>query len=240
MNEEIKQDYIKSGSIAKKAIEYSKQIVKPGENIYDICEKIESFIKENGAYIGFPVNISVNEIAAHDTGIKNDTRLITENDVVKIDIGTHVNGYVGDTAHTMHWNHDFDDLVNASKNALDEAKAPRSGRWAVVSSEMENLLLSATAGIVLAEPASKMQQVEGSIGRLYGFNIFSTVLLPSGTNMIAGNNSAFYFKDIFRHEARIVSLDGSEKHVGDSALKQRLASISGAVRPTLIQINKGA
>ena len=126
------------------------------------------------------------------------------------------------------------------KNALDTAKAPRAGRWVVVSSEIENMLLSATAGIVLAEPASKMQQVEGSIGRLYGFNIFSTVLLPSGTNMIAGNNSAFYFKDIFRHEARIVSLDGSEKHVGDSALKQRLASISGAVRPTLIQINKGA
>ncbi|RLI45406.1 hypothetical protein DRO61_10625, partial [Candidatus Bathyarchaeota archaeon] len=95
------------------------------------------------------------------------------------------------------------------KAALDAAKAPRSGRWLVVDSIRENLLLTATAGIVLAEPASKMQQVEGSIGRLYGFNIFSTVLLPSGTNMIAGHNDAFYFKDIFRHEARIVSLDGS-------------------------------
>jgi hypothetical protein len=123
------------------------------------------------------------------------------------------------------------------KGALDTAKAPRSGRWLVVDSSVENMLLSATAGIVLAEPASKMQQVEGSIGRLYGFNIFSTVLLPSGTHMIGGHDDAFYFKDIFRHEARIVSLDGSEKHVGDSALKQRVASISGAVRPSLIQIN---
>jgi hypothetical protein len=125
------------------------------------------------------------------------------------------------------------------KAALDNAKAPRSGRFLIVDSSIENLLLSATAGIVIAEPTSKMQQVEGSIGRLYGFNIFSTVLLPTGVNMIAGHPNAFYFKDIFRHEARIVSLDGSKDFVGDSALKQRLASISGAVRPTLLQINNG-
>ena len=129
--------------------------------------------------------------------------------------------------------------ILALKAALDTAKAPRAGRFLIVDSAIENLLLSATAGIVLAEPGSKMQQVEGSIGRLYGFDIFSTVLLPSAVNMIGGHPSAFYFKDIFRHEARLVSLDGSEKHVGDSALKQRLASISGAVRPTLLQINNG-
>lgn len=126
------------------------------------------------------------------------------------------------------------------KAALDTAKAPRSGRYLLVNSEMENLMLSPDAKVVLAEPGSKMQQVEGAVGRLLGFNIFSSVLVPSGTNMIGGHASAFYFKDIFRQEARIVSLDGSEKHVGDSALKQRLASISGAIRPTLIQINKGA
>lgn len=126
------------------------------------------------------------------------------------------------------------------KAALDAAKAPRSGRYLLVNSEMENLMLSPDAKVILAEPGSKMQQVEGAVGRLLGFNIFSSVLVPSGTNMIGGHASAFYFKDIFRQEARIVSLDGSEKHVGDSALKQRLASISGAVRPTLIQINKGA
>lgn len=126
------------------------------------------------------------------------------------------------------------------KAALDAAKAPRSGRYLVVDSSIENLLLTATAGIVLAEPTSKMQQVEGSIGRLYGFDIFSTVLLPTGVNMIAGHPDAFYFNDIFRHEARIVSLDGSANYVGDSALKQRVASISGAVRPTLIQINNGS
>lgn len=130
--------------------------------------------------------------------------------------------------------------ILAIKAALDTAKAPRSGRYLLVNSEMENLMLSPDAKVILAEPGSKMQQVEGAVGRLLGFNIFSSVLVPSGTNMIGGHASAFYFKDIFRQEARIVSLDGSEKHVGDSALKQRLASISGAVRPTLIQINNGA
>lgn len=145
-----------------------------------------------------------------------------------------VNAVLKPTASTI-----YADVLSI-KAALDTAKAPRAGRWLVVSSEMENLLLSPDAKVIIAEPASKMQQVEGSVGRLLGFNIFSTVLLPSGTNMIGGVNDAFYFNDIFRHEARIVSLDGSEKFVGDSALKQRLASISGAVRPSLLQINKGA
>jgi hypothetical protein len=133
----------------------------------------------------------------------------------------------------------YQDILNL-KAALDTAKAPRSGRYLILSSEMENLLLSPDAKVIIAEPSSKLQQVEGSVGRLLGFDIFSTVLLPAGTNIIAGHPNAFYFKDIFRHEARIVSLDGDANHVGDSALKQRLASISGAVRPTLLQINNGA
>lgn len=121
MDEEVKGKYIKAGQIAKKAREYAIEITKPGKNYFDICESVEKFIKENGGEIGFPTNISVNENAAHDTAIKGDDRIVDENDVVKIDIGTHVDGYVGDTACTVHWNPEYDDLVNASKNALQEA-----------------------------------------------------------------------------------------------------------------------
>jgi len=163
------------------------------------------------------------------------TALVGEEFIALTD-GTGVTGLVSYAASIPTASTVASDILDI-KAALDEAKAPRSGRYLIVDSAIENLLLTATAGIVLAEPASKMQQVEGSIGRLYGFDIFSTVLLPTGTNMIGGHPSAFYFKDIFRHEARIVSLDGSKDYVGDSALKQRLASISGAIRPTLIQFN---
>ena len=175
---------------------------------------------------------------ATNVGCAASTAVVGEEFVALTD-GTGVTGLVVYAANVPTVSTVADDILQL-KAALDTAKAPRSGRWLVVDSTIENLLLNVDAKIILAEPTSKMQQVEGSIGRLYGFNIFSTVLLPSGTNMIAGVNDAFYFNDIFRHEARIVSLDGSEKHVGDSALKQRIASISGAVRPTLIQVNNAS
>lgn len=49
----------------------------------------------------FPVGISVNEVIAHDTANIEDTRTFKTNDVVKIDLGIHLNGSIIDSAFTM-------------------------------------------------------------------------------------------------------------------------------------------
>lgn len=49
----------------------------------------------------FPVGISVNEIIAHDTANVGDKRTLKLNDVVKIDLGIHLNGSIIDSAFTM-------------------------------------------------------------------------------------------------------------------------------------------
>lgn len=49
----------------------------------------------------FPVGISVNEIIAHDTANIGDTRSLNLNDVVKIDLGIHLNGKIIDSAFTL-------------------------------------------------------------------------------------------------------------------------------------------
>jgi methionyl aminopeptidase len=119
MEEEILQKYLKAGKIASEAREKSKKIVKPGAKLIDIAEKIEAMIKDNGGLMAFPVNISINDIAAHYTPIKNEKTVIKKEGVVKIDIGVHVDGYIGDTACTIVFDEKHNDLIKASEEALN-------------------------------------------------------------------------------------------------------------------------
>ncbi len=125
---ESMDDWIKAGQIAGKVREYSKKIVKPGAKVLDIVNELENKIIELGGGIAFPLNLSINERAAHDTATNGDERVITEDDVVKVDVGAHVNGAIGDTATTIIFKDEYKDLQKASESALREAiKAMRPG-----------------------------------------------------------------------------------------------------------------
>lgn len=121
MQKEILDKYIKAGKIAGEAREKSKEIVKPNATIIDVCEEIEAFIRKSGGEPAFPVNVSLNDAAAHYTAAKSDETRISKKDVIKVDIGVHVDGYVGDTAHTIIFDSKYDKLVKASRTALENA-----------------------------------------------------------------------------------------------------------------------
>jgi len=133
----------------------------------------------------------------------------------------------------------YDDILNL-KLALDEAKAPRTGRFLVVTPEMENLLLDTDSKIILNTERGDRIIAEGFVGRLLGFDVFSTVLLPDGTNMVAGQMRGFAFKEGWKIPPRRQNLDGSGTFIGDSAVQGRIAYVYGAVRPTLLQVHNGA
>ena len=101
MEKEIEEKYIKAGKIASRVREYACGLVQPGAFIVDIVEKIEKRIESFNAKPAFPVNISINDIAAHWHPESNDQTAIKEEDYVKIDVGVHVDGYIGDTAKTI-------------------------------------------------------------------------------------------------------------------------------------------
>ncbi len=119
---DFKEDLIKAGEIARKAREYTKEISKENVKFIDIVEKVESKIIELGGKPAFPVDISVNGIAAHDTPLYNDERMLNKFDIVKIDLGVHINGYIADTAVTVEINSNKNQkLIEASEKALKEA-----------------------------------------------------------------------------------------------------------------------
>lgn len=115
------QKYQYAGKIAKEVREEIKKTVKERVPIINICEKVEALIREKGGKPAFPCNVSINEIAAHYTSPPNDKQIIPEKSIVKVDIGVHVDGYIADTATTVCFNPEYEDMVNTAKEALERA-----------------------------------------------------------------------------------------------------------------------
>ncbi len=118
---EILSKYRKAGRISKSAKKLAKKLIQPGENAYEIVEEIENKIRELGGIPAFPTNFSVNYEAAHYSPEILDTRIIGERDVIKLDLGVHIDGYIVDTAVTVSFSDDTDSLVNSTKTALTKA-----------------------------------------------------------------------------------------------------------------------
>ncbi len=117
------EDYIKAGKATKSAKKLARELTKPGTPFIEICDKCEEEIIENGAELAFPLNISLNEIAAHYSSPIDDQSVVPEEGLLKLDFGAHVNGYIADTAITINLNQDkkFDTFVTAAEEALDAA-----------------------------------------------------------------------------------------------------------------------
>jgi methionyl aminopeptidase len=120
MKEEVLDCYLQAGSIAKKCITHAVEMVRVEERIVDLVDTIEEEILDEGGNIAFPLNISCNEDAAHDTASPGDERVFCMGDLVKVDMGVHIDGYIADTAVTVDLGKN-DLLVDASRAALERA-----------------------------------------------------------------------------------------------------------------------
>ena len=115
------EDYLKAGKIAGEVRENVRKKNWVGSTLLEICEYVESEIIKRGAKCAFPVNTSVNEVAAHYTAEPNDPKTVSDTDLVKIDLGAQINGYIADTAVTVNYDAQYDSLVQAAENALQSA-----------------------------------------------------------------------------------------------------------------------
>ena len=124
--EEVLDKYRAAGKIHQQIMKEAREKIKVGMPIYEYARFIDNRIIELGGGSAFPVNVSMNEAAAHDTPLLNDTRIFGE-DVVKVDVGVHVDGYIADGAMTIDLSGKHTDLVKASeeglKAAIDTVKA---------------------------------------------------------------------------------------------------------------------
>ncbi len=97
-------------------------MIKEGGSLHAVANAVEKRILDLGASLAFPVNIAINDVAAHYTPSRNDPLVFLRGDVVKLDVGAHLDGYIADTALTVEvGTNRWTTLIHSSEEALEKA-----------------------------------------------------------------------------------------------------------------------
>ncbi|KAK4162603.1 putative methionine aminopeptidase [Cladorrhinum sp. PSN259] len=132
LKSEFLNDYRHAAEAHRQTRQWAQKNIRPGKTMTEIAEGIEDSVRalvghqglEEGdalkAGMGFPLGLSVNHCAAHYNPNAGNKMVLQEDDVLKVDIGVHVNGWIVDSAFTMAFNPRYDPLLEAVKAATNE------------------------------------------------------------------------------------------------------------------------
>jgi len=120
-----------AGHVARRTLEGIKPEIVAGKPWIDVIDSAERFIRRHGGQAAFPVTISVNEMAAHYTtnteltppeGYEGEM-IFEKGDLVKLDVGVHIKGALGDNALTVEVGNGgmHTEQIKAAKEARDAA-----------------------------------------------------------------------------------------------------------------------
>lgn len=125
MDKDWIESYIKAGNAVIAAKKLAQKIVKPGLLYLELATKCEDEILNQGCELAFPINISLNEIAAHYSPTIDDKMLVPAKGLLKIDLGAHFDGYIADSAFTINIDNDkiLQNYIDAATEGLEAAIA---------------------------------------------------------------------------------------------------------------------
>ncbi len=122
MNQETREKLRLAGKAGAEGLKLGISMAKEGARLLDIAEAVENRVRQAGAKPAFPANICINEVAAHYSPTHDDPLTLKRGQVVKVDLGAHVDGYVADIARTVEiGSNNWADLIRASEVALEAA-----------------------------------------------------------------------------------------------------------------------
>jgi methionyl aminopeptidase len=158
--------YEAAGKVVKKVREDIKPAIIEGAGLLDLATRVEGGIIRYGARPAFPCTIAVNKVASHYTPSRDDDRTIKRGDLVKVDFGACVDGYVADAAFTVEiGGREQEDLIRAAEEAL-------------------------SAGLAAVRPGVPVSRIGGAIHKAAaenGFNVLKDLLGHSlGRNCLHG------------------------------------------------------
>ena len=118
MDTEQIESYKKAGEIAIAVKKFAREIIKPGEKLLDIARKIDDKIIELGGELGFPVNLCIDESAAHFTPAAGCEEVVSG--LLTFDVGVTIDGYFADTAFSLDFSEDskYQDMIDCNASML--------------------------------------------------------------------------------------------------------------------------
>jgi methionyl aminopeptidase len=124
-------DYRQAAEVHRQVRHWAQKNIKPGQTLTEIAEGIEDSVRaltghpglEEGDNIiggvGFPTGLSINHIAAHYTPNAGNKWVLQQEDVMKVDFGVHINGWIVDSAFTYTSDPVYDPLLAAVRDATN-------------------------------------------------------------------------------------------------------------------------
>ncbi|MEM4181887.1 MAG: type II methionyl aminopeptidase [Candidatus Pacearchaeota archaeon] len=120
MKKEEFESYIKAGKIASEVREKAKNFIEKDMLLVEIAEFIEKNIEELDGKPAFPVNLSLNEVAAHYTPSLKDEK--KARGLLKVDFGVEIKGFIADLAFSLDLTEkkEFEEMIKLNENILKE------------------------------------------------------------------------------------------------------------------------
>lgn len=175
-NSDVTTKYRAAGTIVNAALDSVVTECKLGADIVGICKKGDEIIveqtskiynkKEKGEKIekgvAFPTCISVNEICGHFSPLENESYVLKEGDLVKIDMGCHIDGYIAVAGHSIVVLNEEEQLNEVTGRKADVLKASWTAAEAALRMvKVGNTNLQVTKVIELACDEFKCTPVQG-------------------------------------------------------------------------------
>ena len=90
-----------AGELARDALQYGRKLIVAEGAVLSAVTRIEDYVRRNDGGLAFPVNIATDEEAAHWTPSSRTDRRFAVGELVKLDVGVEIDGYIGDNALTV-------------------------------------------------------------------------------------------------------------------------------------------
>ena len=138
--------YREAGRIAADCRNWASTQVRPGLLLRELQEAIETRICDAGALPSFPAQTSRNEIAAHYCASPSDKTKFQSGDLVKIDLGAHIDGYPVDTGVSVDLSPDrlWADMISVAARPLTPLSVQsKTGQWSARSARLLGISLPA-------------------------------------------------------------------------------------------------
>lgn len=156
--------YKKAGKIVADVRKMAVKEACEGMKVLDLINLIETETRKKGGAPAFPTNISINEITAHYTSPAGDETILEDGDLVKIDLGAHVDGYIADSAITV--------MIGTSEGSHI------SGEKSYTADKQQKMIETAKNALETAISTIKAGVEVGKIGTAVEENIKSHGFLP--------------------------------------------------------------
>jgi methionyl aminopeptidase len=130
-NAEFLSDYRQAAETHRQVRQWAQKSIRPGQSLIEVAEGIEDSVRRLLGHdgltegdsikggMGFPTGLNLDNIAAHVSPNAGNKTILQQNNVLKVDIGVHVNGRIVDSAFTMAFDPTYDNLLAAVKAATN-------------------------------------------------------------------------------------------------------------------------